>query len=533
MAVTQETILDQAIRVASCGSTELTRRLQDMKPAIAAFHCAGVGMHACRNPRELYLRYLYEILKLALIQAAQLVDYTEAREDANRKMEQRALQNMDGRSGEEREGHTDVEMRFCSYRKWNRHRTGDDQSDSLAKAKSRANSYSFYRDTSRQKSASAQEGRQEYALRSNSEGKGEGSTDATRRSNTAAAIKPKHTGNDSPPTASVTGSVNCDYDSWTFDPAGVAKFFNCITDAVGVIVGYTAYDASNAKGSSGFATDAGTPPPFLVPGTTNCTAVGADPCDGGVGQALWTGEVGVLPETYSVGYSGTLNLGVSVSGEALTNGFGFDISWTLTAGEKFSQTARLERGYGKSKDETKYCGDDGTTSADKGRNEDIAGSKSQTKADKHRRSEKASEAGSSLEATSTGTMRFSGQSSTGADRTYVKKQGSSMQRQASKEIHTEAQLQDVNSMKMHSITEYRHQIAKMVNDLMKKTWGELEEFKMSSARRTAPKSSTIVLSDQCDTPMEQVMQRYYRPIRNQRYPLRPTGTMSDLIRTRG
>ena len=528
----RDLILTQAIKVASCGSVELKRRLDNMRGPIAAFHCAGTNMATCRNPRELYLRYLYEILKLAVIQAAQLVDYTEAREDANRKMEQKALQNMDSRASEEREGHSDVEMRFCSYRKWNRHRTGDDQSDSLAKAKSRANSYSYFKDSSRQKSASAQEGRNEFVLKSNTEGKGEGSTDATRESTQVGAIKPKTTGDDTPPTASITGAANCDYNSWTFDTTGVGNFFDCITSAIGLVLGYTDYKADNAKGSSGYTTEPHSAPAIINPGATSCTDVGTDPCST-VGSALWAGEVAALPSTFSVGYSGELSLQVSVSGEALATGFGFNVAWTLKAGERFSQTARIDRTYSAAHDETKYCSDTGTAAADKARNEDFSQAISQSQADKHRRSEKASEAASSLNATSVGTMRFSGQSSTGADRTYVKKQGSSMQRQASSELHTEAQLKDVSAMKMHSITEYRHQIAKMLDDLMKKTWNEIEEFKMSGGRRATPQSSSVSLPSRCETPMARISQGYYNPIRRQRYPLQGVGKRSDLIRQRG
>lgn len=528
-------VVNQAIRTGSCGNSQLKQELESRRESIAAIFCSQTGEASAFSDRELYLRILMEVLKVALARSAKLIDFTEVREDANRNMDSRTLSNRDSEGKETRSGEIVTEMSFCSYRDWDRHRVGSDSSNSTAISKSRNNSYSHYRDTSANKSASAEEGLSENELRSEMGQLGQGTADGTRNSSQVSHIKPKadSEGGHTPIPAEIDATLaSCGRSLSEIDwisKAGVLELLDCIQSACDFVGGDgedslgKSYSAEHIKTNSGFSAS----PASGIVGTNSDPICSInlldDLCDTASGSAgnSWNLKKSELPETYSNSYHGNLTFEFSMGISLLGTGVGFSARFSLQAGEAFSQSAKIDQGYSFSSTHAVYCSDGGTLSAQKGITENIAESASQTKNDKHRRAEKASEAGSSLNASSAGLMKFSGKSSTKSDRTFSRIGTTVVARTVSMTENSTAKLADISGMKMRSITEYRHQVSKMIEDLIKKTAAELEAVYINKGRGQSVQAEAPNLQIRCNTPMGKLGTRYVRPTLRGAYPLFP------------
>lgn len=542
-------IVNQAIKNGACGSSALYDDLMTQRENIAALFCATTGNAAKMNQRELYLRVLLEVLKIALIRSAALTDFTEAREDASKKSDQRSASSKTGNSLAQKESHTDTTMRACAYRSWDRHRTGEDQSDSLARAKARANSYSFYRDQSANKSASAEEGINENDQRSEMASLGQGSTDGFSKSQSISHIKPRLeegegglSTRDNPPSpnglADLTGT-SCDIEK-LFNPLsytskdGWTELFACFVNTLtsGKSFLENTYSATSIKDSSGFTkgsfSDVFANPLFndgINESHPICSALPeTDSLCSETGKNLLAAQVDAMPETFSNDYSGDIFFEFTIGLQALGSGIGVSFRFNLQAGESYSQSARLDKGFDQSESTRIYCSDSGSLSAQKGRGESFAKAVGRSKNDKRRQGEKVSESGSTLVATSTGTMRFSGKSQTSQDKNYSKIGGSTMVKTATSQEVSNAKLVDISSMRMKSVTEYRHQIAKMIADMIAKTQDQLQQLHISKGRGQGAMSSAPELQFRPNSPIGRAGMRYATRTVSKPYPLFPVSS---------
>lgn len=528
-------IVDQAIKVGSCGSPALRSRLESQRNQIAAIFCSQTLKASTLNKKELYLRVLLEVLKIALLHSASLVDFTEAREDANRNMDQRLTAKRSSEGLEKKQGTVAGSMTYCAYRNWERHRLANDESASLGLSAGHANSYSFFRDTSANKAGSGEEGITENFSQSQNESRGEGTSESSSQSQKLAYIKPR--GNDGlggtltipedPPTPEAdTLAEACDMlgaVTGLLDASGIISAFTCVKNVYDLVKGESTYSAEHIKEESGFQKTnsdeidfCGTEPPACG------TILEIDSlCDtsGSGGGTIWAARAAALPATYSNDYNGDNYIEFNIGLTILGTGFGFSFRFNLKNGESFSQSARIDQGYDFSTSTSEYCSDQGSLATQKGRNENIAISAKQTKNDRHRRGEKASESGSTLTATSTGSMRFSGKSATGSDRTRNRVSSSSMLRKSSMVEFSTATLSDISGMKMKSVTEYRSQIAKMLTELIKKTEAEIEENHKTKGRKVAISATAPAIQKRCDSPIGVLGTRYVRTTIRGRYPL--------------
>lgn len=554
------TIVNQAIKTGSCGSSVLRTKLEAKREQIASLFCLQATKAGKLNAKEQYLRILLEVLKIALLDSVNLVDITEATDNANRNMDQRTNSNRNGEMQETRQGTTATEMRSCGFRNWDRHRTGDDESNSTAISKSRANSYSFYKDASASKSASGEEGFGENDQQSEMEQFGGGTSTGTRKSQKVAFIKPQvepNNGNgnsDAPVIPDVNSELpDCDGQWWV--PAmttgiGVPQAVECLSSLLDFASGggidgnggrYTAEDiktksrfrkdisshsGSEAEFLPGSGSGAGRTPGLGASFAPICSPVEGDSLCGSAdgdtsGKNLWEARASALPPTFTNYYSGNYNFEFSISLAALGSGIGFTVAFHLQAGETFTQSARIDQSFDLAKSANIYCSDGGEIGAQKGRSENFSESAAQTKNDKRRRSEKSSETGSTLEATSIGTMRFSGKSKSGMDRNFSRTGNNTMQKTGLMEEASTASLVDTSRQKMESITRYRHQVTKMLEDLMEKTLNEIEQLREAKGRKVAPRSTAPALQYRCDSPMGRIGARYASRTLRHRYPLFP------------
>lgn len=532
------TIVTQAIRIGSCGSRVLREKLIAKQNDIARLFCAQATRASSFNKRELYLRVLLEVLKIALLDASTLVDYTEARDDASRKSKQDTQSNRDGSINEVREGNTTTTSRSCGFRNWDRNRTGDDESNSLARSKNRANSYSFFKDASVSKSASGEEGISENDQRSEMSQLGQGTTDGARNSSKVAYIRPSGEGGelgygkdhkDEPVVPSISaelpgcGAVDWWIPSVTNSGGNIGNFINCLSSAIEFANGLQNYSNIEGKKDSGFVTTGIHGIASANPAPTCSISLSDDLCDdsNGHGGYIWQRKASTLPSTFSNYHAGTFSFEFSAGITALGTGVGFTARFQLQAGETFSQQARIDQSYDFSSSHSFYCSDGGTLSAQKSRSENLAASASQTKNDKRRRSEKASESGSTLAATSVGTMRFSGKSGNGNDRTFIRTGNTTVNKIGAIEELAQVRLVDTSRMRMESITHYRHQVVKMIEDLIKTTQQEIENIQEAKGRKIAPKASSPDLQIRCNSPMGKIGTLYVRPTLRGTYPLFP------------
>lgn len=496
-------IVDQAIRIGSCGSPELRAKLEARRDNIASLHCLQAGNSGYQNAREQYLRMLIAVLDIAIIESASLIDFTEARDDSNRNMKSVNSLLKTGNDSTERNSLITTTMRSCGFRSWERHRTGDDSSESTSTSRGHGNSYNFFRDTSASKNASAEEGFSEQDERSESEQLGQGTTDGSRTSQSVSHIKPEEEpdNGDGLSDQIVLPSISAELDGcgstdWWIpsvtDPTGnIRNFVNCLSSAINSAAGLENYSAQTIKEGSGFHKSPVTGLPTSVPSPLCSATVIDDLCseEPGSGRQIWEAKVAALPPTFTNYYSGTFDFEFSASIVALGTGIGFNARFKLEAGESFSQMAKIDQSYDYTRTRTVYCSDGGTLSAKKARSENLAKSAAQTKNDRHRRGESASQTGSQLNAISSGSMRFSGKSESGSDRSYSRIGDSTSVRNGSSEKLSSASLVDISRHKMESVTRYRHQIAKMLKDLATKTKLELDALYVSKGRNIMPLAS--------------------------------------------
>jgi hypothetical protein len=527
-------IVDQAIKIGSCGSPVLRTKLESQRNSIAAIFCAQNGKAANQSKREVYLRVLLEVLKIAVVHSASMVDFTEAREDASRKMDQRLNANRSAEGTERKNGTTSGTMTYCAYRNWERHRLASDESSSTALSAGHSNSYNYFRDTSAQKAGAGEEGITENHSQGQSESHGEGTTIGSRESQKLAYIKPRGDDGlggsssvpDSPPTPEITllGEA-CDMlgaVTGLLDAVGIKNAFECVKDVYDIVKGDATYDAGHIAEESGFQKDDSSKIGFCDDIPTCGSVLEADSlCSigGGEGGSVWAARAAALPATYSNDYNGDSFLEFNVGLTLLGSGFGISFRFNLKNGESFSQTARIDQGYDSSTMSSEFCSDQGSLNVQKGRNENIAISAKQTKNDRHRRGEKASERGSTLVALSTGAMRFSGKSKTGSDRVGNRTTSTTMVRKSSMTELSNATLADISGMKMKSVTEYRSQIVKMLNDMMKNTMRDLELMHESKGRVAAVEAKNPEIQARCDSPIGLIGARYIRPTIRGKYPL--------------
>ncbi len=521
--------VDEAIRIGSVGSPSLRAKLEAQRNIIGRMFCVQSGIASHKNIREIYLRILIEVLKVGLIEAAQLVDFTEAREDADRKMDQKHDQNRTGSDKQYRENNLTGTMRQCSFREWDRHRVGDDESDSESVSKSRANSYLYATDSSASKSASGEEGVSENIVESGMSQLGQGTTQGVRNSSSVSHIKPKGDGAeaDTPPTAAVgEDTPSCAggvfREDW-ISVSGILQFIDCLLGNGGILEFITGknggYDAENAKDSAGFST-AGLPSGIAgCISNPQCSVQLTDDLCTETGASGWAARVAALPETFSNSYSGNYVMELTIGFSALGTGIGLSVRFNLAAGESISQSAKIDQGYNFASTQELYCSDMGSISGERARAESYGQTVAQNKNDRHRRSERASEAGSTLEATSVGTMRFSGKSSSGNDRSLVRSGNGQTSRVSLVEDRSTAILADISGMRMQSVTEYRHQVTKMIHDLLKKTQEELEQLHINTGRKQGIIATTVDKQFTCSTPMGKLRSIYVRPTIRGKHPL--------------